>query len=352
MEKQMKTSVALACYNGERYILEQLESITKQTVLPDEVVISDDGSIDRTISIVRDFIKTANPCIHFKIYENQGNTGPIENFENAIKHASNELVFLCDQDDIWVNTKLETMINIMQTYDVEVAFHDGLVIKRNEHDIFVKTNHHLIDKYPFVNGLYMLKGDKYLNDAFNICSIQGMCICGRKDYLLSIMPFSRGFGHDYWILFCATADDTLLAVDKVLTYYRIHENNTCGIKGTRKKSLIKTIKSFDAKGKESILKQYAWYADTVAYLNGRTIKSKQVVLLYHFFTDSRLQALRKGKILGTVDLIKEYKSGVYKIDGKIVFAHDLFYLWMHTKRNRKAFLATVNSHTRIGITSV
>ena len=70
----------------------------------------------------------------------------------------------------------------------------------------------------------------------------------------------------------------------------------------KKRPLRERIAIFDEKGKESIVKQYAWYMDAAGYLNGRTIKSKQVALIHQFFTVSRISALGKGKISGTIDL--------------------------------------------------
>ena len=93
------TSVALCTYNGEKYILEQLTSIVCQTVLPNEVVICDDNSLDDTINLINWFMKRYHDCgIDFKLITNSSKSkGVAKNFENAIKHTTGEIIFLCIQ---------------------------------------------------------------------------------------------------------------------------------------------------------------------------------------------------------------------------------------------------------------
>ena len=100
----MKVSIRIATYNGERYISKQLESILNQISKYDEVIISDDNSLDRTI----DIIKSIKDCRIISI-ENRNFNSPIFNFENAIKRASGDIIVLSDQDDIWESNKMEVI---------------------------------------------------------------------------------------------------------------------------------------------------------------------------------------------------------------------------------------------------
>lgn len=338
----MKTSVAMACFNGETYILEQLKSIINQTLLPNEIVISDDGSTDRTLPIVQEFINQNHELpISFKLIENNNEHGYVGNFENAVKNTTNELVFFCDQDDIWRSNKVEVMCNVMKAHEENVAFHNAQIIRADEAGVFHKTEEYLIHSYPFnENHEFKIRRQEHLATAFNSCCIQGMCICAKRDYLLSIMPFSRGLGHDYWVLFCAIADDSLLAVNENLTYYRIHKNNTCGI-DNRKKRLKEKIISFDCNGKLSIQKQFRWYKDTYKYLKNKSDLSERNNLLYSFFTTDRIATVSERKITATIHLLELYKKGAYKADGKILLIHDMFFVWAHTKKYRKEFVGNL-----------
>src|SRR5947209_10455427 len=100
-------SVALCTYNGEKFLPEQLDSITAQTVFPNELVVSDDGSSDRTLSILHDFASSAPFAV--RILQTQSNLGSTKNFEYAIAHCTGAIVALSDQDDVWQPEKLEKL---------------------------------------------------------------------------------------------------------------------------------------------------------------------------------------------------------------------------------------------------
>ena len=105
-------SVCIATYNGEKYLRQQIESILPQLSKEDEIVISDDCSTDRTVEILKVFKDE-----RIKIFVNESNLGVVENFENAIKQSIGEYVFLSDQDDVWKPNKVETIKQLLQTYD-------------------------------------------------------------------------------------------------------------------------------------------------------------------------------------------------------------------------------------------
>ena len=100
----MKISIALATYNGTRYLREQLDSFVAQSRPPDELVITDDNSTDDTISIIKSFASQAPFEIRYSV--NEKNIGYTANFERAIQQCTGDLIFLSDQDDIWLPEKI------------------------------------------------------------------------------------------------------------------------------------------------------------------------------------------------------------------------------------------------------
>lgn len=108
----MKTTVVLSCYNGEKFIIEQLESIRNQTVPPNEVLIGDDCSTDNTFEIVKDYIEK-NQLTNWKIERNHQNMGWKRNFASLILKATQDIIFLSDQDDIWYPNKIEIMVDAL-----------------------------------------------------------------------------------------------------------------------------------------------------------------------------------------------------------------------------------------------
>lgn len=109
-----KISVAVAIYNGEKFILEQMESIRRQTVKIDEVIFVDDCSSDRSIEIAKKYIENNHLENSWKIYCNEYNLGYAKNFRKATLLTSGDFIFFCDQDDIWYENRIEKMIQIMK----------------------------------------------------------------------------------------------------------------------------------------------------------------------------------------------------------------------------------------------
>lgn len=114
-------SVCMATYNGERFIREQIESILAQLGPNDELIISDDGSTDSTLNCIKLFHDK-----RIKVYRNDGQSGVNHNFENAIRHAKGEVIFFSDQDDIWIEGKIDACKEALKECDC--VFHDGLTI--------------------------------------------------------------------------------------------------------------------------------------------------------------------------------------------------------------------------------
>lgn len=129
-------SVALCTYNGEEFLPKQLDSIKQQTKPIHELVVCDDGSRDATIEILEKFRKSVNfPVI---IHQNSSNLGSSKNFEQCLQKCSGEIIFLCDQDDVWMPNKVE----IMTTY-----------FQANSHHDAVFSNAQIIDQRGLKTGL-------------------------------------------------------------------------------------------------------------------------------------------------------------------------------------------------------
>ncbi len=205
----MKTSIAMATYNGEKFILEQLESFAKQTVLPNEVVIADDGSADNTLQLINAFKKTAPFAI--RIYLNEKNLGYTQNFNKALQLCTNDLIFLSDQDDVWFPNKIEYMVSLANLHQSK--------------DVFM-TNAMLVDKDLETTGLTTLGQTKSLELAERTLVI-GCCLAVRKTFLDMILPIPKDFkGHDGWIAILADFLNLRVIDDEVLQFYRRHSNNT------------------------------------------------------------------------------------------------------------------------------
>ncbi len=216
----MKISIALATYNGARYLPDQLKSFIDQTRMPDELVINDDGSTDDTIMIIERFAKNAPFPVYY--FLNKKNLGYTRNFDEAIMKTSGDLVFLSDQDDVWFPGKIA---------------HVESLAENNPENLVIMNNAALTDEDLNEVGLTALGQFRSTGVSSN-CFVYG-CFCAVRRELLNIcMPIPDGFkGHDNWIVGFADAFGARLIDDVVLQYYRRHDYNESQILVNRLKKI-------------------------------------------------------------------------------------------------------------------
>ena len=214
----MKISVAMATYNGEKYIYKQLESILNQTIPVDEIIVSDDGSKDSTLKIVESF---NDPRI--LIITDNPNHGYCGNFEWAIKHCTGDYIFLSDQDDIWVPTKVSETLDFFHSYpEAQLVISDGSLIDKDDNPIEGKFNRF----YTFANQCGKLTQEQYLEQSTYNTLANGMCMCFPSSFKDEIIPFpSTRIFHDTWIAFCALNIDSCYYINQQLVKYRLHDYN-------------------------------------------------------------------------------------------------------------------------------
>lgn len=202
----MNVSICMATYNGEKYIKEQLESIINQIDKNDEIIISDDSSTDNTVEIIKEINDD-----RIRLYENNKFRNPISNFENALKKVNNELIFLCDQDDIWENNKVDIMKKELMNYDLVVS--DCKVVDSNLNTIEDSFFHLRNSGKGFAKNLYK---NTYL----------GCCMAFNKKILEKALPFPKNIPmHDIWLGMIGESFGNTVFIENKLIKYRRHGNN-------------------------------------------------------------------------------------------------------------------------------
>lgn len=208
-------SVCMATFNGEKYVKEQIDSILCQLSENDELIVSDDGSTDRTVEIIESYDdKRISLFKHVRDFETDSLTSIVSsNFENAIKHAKGDYVFLSDQDDVWLPNKIFEGIRSLQNNDVALlnasAVDSDLQITIP--DLFLQ----LRTKSGFLYNLYR---NTYV----------GCCICFKNKWLSLILPFPKKLPiyQGGWI--CAIIElKGKIYINRTLTMlFRRHGDNT------------------------------------------------------------------------------------------------------------------------------
>ena len=127
----MKISVAMATYNGEKYIQKQLDSILNQSHKVNEIILVDDKSTDNTREVIQKYIQQ-HPEMKFSFYVNEENLGYKKNFKKAMSYCRGEYIFLCDQDDIWMDDKVEKCVAYMNEKNIDLVVTDKQIIDEND----------------------------------------------------------------------------------------------------------------------------------------------------------------------------------------------------------------------------
>lgn len=198
-------SAALGAYNGMKYIQEQILSILPQLKDRDELVVSVNPSKDGTEEYLKALAEKDQRVKVFFCAEK----GIIANFENAIRHCKNEIIYLCDQDDVWRSDKVER---------VNACFTDGVVLV--EHDcLYTDESLHETGQTLF-HKLHPCKGflRNYVQNTY-----QGSCMAFKRELVRDIVPIPRDIAmHDQWIGLIAEKKGKVVFLDEPLMLYRRH----------------------------------------------------------------------------------------------------------------------------------
>lgn len=219
----MSISVAMATYNGARFIREQLNSIAAQTVLPAELVVTDDGSSDDTLAIVADFARTAPFPVH--IHRNPVRLGYRANFIRNMGLCTSDLIALCDQDDVWEPNKLERTSVPFDDPDVLLSYHEAWLIDAGGTRLELARMLPLLDRNP-PSSVFPLRNPYGFAMLFRRRLIAFSDLWEKS---VDNLYADQRMAHDQWLFFLACALGTIAFVDEPLAGYRQHGNNTYGI---------------------------------------------------------------------------------------------------------------------------
>ena len=220
-----KVEILMATYNGEKYIKEQIESIISQTYEEWNLLIRDDGSIDKTLEIIKEFEKNDKRIKILK--DSKGNLGYIKNFEELLRNSRAEYIFLCDQDDIWRKDKLEK--SLLYLKNKSVIIHNAKILYSE------KLKNRYKEKLEFRN--------KSLISRIVFPEYTGCCMGLRKEFLKIVLPIPNGFpSHDIWIGMLAEIKKDIYYLNEELIDYRRHLQNVSATGEKSKNSLLKKLK--------------------------------------------------------------------------------------------------------------
>lgn len=205
-----RVSVAMTVCNSEKFLRQQLESIMRELTDKDELIISDDGSADSTMSIIAEM---KDPRIRAVVNMPEHN-GIIQNIQNAIELCRNEIIILCDHDDVWLPGRVRRVREVLESdRNATVVVCNAELINENNRVIH-SSFYELRRSRPgaiknFVRNSYI-----------------GCCMAFRSSLLPLIMPISKRVSmHDAWIGILNDIFYKSVFISDVLVQYRRYDNN-------------------------------------------------------------------------------------------------------------------------------
>jgi glycosyltransferase involved in cell wall biosynthesis len=223
MSFDLSLSIAMATYNGAHFIEEQLNSLTTQTSLPNELVITDDASTDETLDIIRTFAKTAPFPV--RIEKNPEKLGFRGNFLKAAKLCQSEVIAFCDQDDVWLPNKLETCLPHFKDQELLLVYHNALVVTETLQPIATLQDRAApsrvnppLSMNPWQHGL-------------GFTQLFRRSLLEFSDYWPQSLDYFNAEhreAHDQWVSFLASCLGSTHYINQPLVLYRQHEGNVFG----------------------------------------------------------------------------------------------------------------------------
>jgi glycosyltransferase involved in cell wall biosynthesis len=294
-------SIAMGTFNGARFLPEQLDSILAQARLPDELVVRDDCSSDRTPEILAEF--AASAPFPVRVSRNRSQLGWFENFLQASRECGGDLIAFCDQDDVWLPEKLARCEAILDAADrPSLVMHAARVVDRELtptgtlHPDIRRSQRLRPRDYPtFVGG-----------PGFAMCFERALL-----DYLREppLPPETRLlYGHDTLLVLLAGADSGLLLLDEPLALYRRHGDNVSGYEQGPPARLLRRRRQSDL---DRLLETKAAVEDRAGVVHwlslGERLDPRRVAAL------RSLEATHR-RFAGLL----EQRAGIYRPDGSAI----------------------------------
>jgi glycosyltransferase involved in cell wall biosynthesis len=222
--KSIKLSVALCTYNGERFLSEQLRSIETQTRQPDEIVICDDCSTDRTRTILREV--SARAPFPVRLLQNSQNLGSTKSFERAISACAGDVIVLSDQDDSWYDDKLQVTEDLLLRHpDAGAIFGDADLVDENLDPL----GYHLRQTTYFGPALRrQFENGKAFEALLTHNVVTGATMAFWSKYRDIVIPIPAQWIHDGWIAIVISSSANVIYADRPLIKYRQHSAQQLG----------------------------------------------------------------------------------------------------------------------------
>lgn len=289
--------VVLATYQGERFLAEQLASIAAQTWVPTRLLVADDGSTDRTYSVVEDFARLAPFPVVWVARDRVG--GAAANFSRLLAATSAEVVLLCDQDDRWPPHRIA---DVMVAFTAHASSQTPCLLV---HDLA------LIDATGAVIGTSFWRHQAFdpvhgsrFGTLLVMNSFPGCAMACNRALVQKALPIPvEAVMHDWWLALVAAGCGSLVVLDQALVAYRLHSSNAIGAPIQNWWSRIRRGRLGSGGGRRQALSQAIAQARALRR-RGVVIRVSEAALLRRFCACARLSSAARRWLLLTTPIRK------------------------------------------------
>ena len=252
-------SVAMGTYNGERHLREQLASLARQTVLPAELVVCDDGSTDATLPVLEEFAAVAPFPV--RIHRNPVNLGFADNFLQAAGLCRGALIAFCDQDDVWCDAKLERCRAVLlERPSVRLVLHATVPVGDDLQAVGppyppIRRTH--TESCVVADWMFPVPG------AFMVFRASLLGLVDPSERPRSIYSLEELAYHDQWMHLLASATGEVAYLSERLALYRQHGGNVVGAVG---QGALARVRRALAVGRDDYAAAIVHFEDCVAVL--------------------------------------------------------------------------------------
>lgn len=316
--------VLLATYNGERFLAEQLESIMHQSLKPERVLVSDDGSSDRTWDILEQWQQKYPDII--SIYKNStGHHGHVGNFAHLCELAKEtdcQYFLFSDQDDVWQNEKIEEQLNRCLQQERSAGASSPILV----HSDLAVVGENLEEiapsffKYQGLPSALDLDFPKFLIQN----NVTGCASLINRTLLELGTPLSKEvMVHDWWFALVAKAEGSIAFIDKPLIKYRQHGGNAIGAVESPSSGLRGKL-SQHSRAIKHVIKSCNQAKSLLAYVS----KKDTVEPIGWFLSFHKLNALQRSEL---IDRIANNPKCVYE---RLGLGLTLYYVSIRQRNER------------------
>lgn len=281
-----RISVALATYNGEKYIEAQLLSIFKQSMPVDEIIVYDDCSKDHTLDIIKRY--TLQDELNVKVFKSDTNVGYIKNFAKALKMTSGDIIFLCDQDDVWEQNKVQKILQVFNeqphTICVNTSFTYMNEVENSIHKEHQGNNYGMCWQKTQQGYYHQITIEEIM--FHNISMGCTMAFTSKlRDIYLSKSTYLAP--HDWELNFIAATQQGLFFLNEPLMKYRIHEHNTTGNDKLNKQNSV-----YASEREKNAATLLCYVKNLFPYINNLSKEEQKQLAQLQLFHEKRLSLLR------------------------------------------------------------